>query len=96
MTNTERAMVMPLEREGDPGGHAVDPEAGGPSDGFALSYGQYDKYPDKHPAEDPAEDTVPIGEAFGIVEHIVGTGSPARDRAPGGRSVKQRPVDGPG
>ncbi|MET7507242.1 hypothetical protein [Streptomyces albidoflavus] len=67
VTNTERAMVMLLEEEGDPGEHAVDPGAEGTSDGFVLCDGQEDEYPD--------EDTVPVGEAFGLVEHIVGTGS---------------------
>ncbi|MFJ2738326.1 hypothetical protein ACIO3O_01520 [Streptomyces sp. NPDC087440] len=66
-TNTERAMVMLLEGEGDPGEHAVDPGAEGASDGFVLSNGQHDEYPDR--------DTVPIGEAFRLVEHIVGAGS---------------------
>ncbi|WP_189834123.1 hypothetical protein [Streptomyces zaomyceticus] len=67
VTNTERAMVMLLEDEGDPGEHAVDPGADGSSDGFVLSNGQDDEYPD--------EDTLPIREAFRLVEHIVGTGS---------------------
>ncbi|WP_454325494.1 hypothetical protein [Streptomyces glaucescens] len=67
VTNTERAMVMLLEEEGDPGEHAVDPGAQGASEGFVLSNGQDDEYPN--------EDTVPIGEAFGLVEHIVATGS---------------------
>jgi hypothetical protein len=66
VTNTERAMVMLLEEDGDPGEHAVDPEAEGSSDGFVLSNGQHDEYPD--------EDTVPIGEALELVEHIVRTG----------------------
>ncbi|WP_446041230.1 hypothetical protein [Streptomyces sp. SID1121] len=60
-------MVKLLRAEGDPGEHAVDPDAEGSSDGFVLSNGQHDEYGDK--------DTVPIGEAFRIVEHIVGTGS---------------------
>lgn len=60
-------MVMLLEDESDPGKHAVTPEVEGSSDGFVLSNGQDDEYPD--------EDTVPIGEALRIVEHIVGTGS---------------------
>ncbi|MFC9586620.1 hypothetical protein ACFVJ8_27855 [Streptomyces yangpuensis] len=51
VTNTERAMVMLLEDEGDPGEHAVAPGAEGSSDGFVLSNGQSDEYPD--------EDTVP-------------------------------------
>lgn len=67
VTNTERAMVMLLEEESNPGEHAVDPRAQGSSDGFVLSNGQDDEYPD--------EDTVPIGEAFRLVKHIVGTGS---------------------
>ncbi|MFJ9774375.1 hypothetical protein ACIRVF_24585 [Kitasatospora sp. NPDC101157] len=67
VTNTERAMVMLLEEEGDPGEHAVEPGSDGSSDGFVLSNGQHDEYPD--------QDTVPIGEAFRLVEHIVGTGS---------------------
>ncbi|MFI5571947.1 hypothetical protein ACIA6T_32360 [Streptomyces sp. NPDC051740] len=67
VTNTGRAMVRLLEEEGDPGEHAVDPGARGSSDGFVLSNGQKDAYPD--------EDTVPIREAFGLVEHIVGTGT---------------------
>ncbi len=67
VTNTERAMVMLLEDQGDPGEHAVDPGAQGSSTGFVLSNGQDDEYPD--------EDTVPIHEAFRLVMQIVGTGS---------------------
>ena len=67
VTNTERAMVMLLEDEVDPGEHAVAPGAEGSSDGFVLPNGQSDEYPD--------EDTVPIREAFRLVEHIIGTGS---------------------
>ncbi|MFE7602449.1 hypothetical protein [Streptomyces sp. NPDC057494] len=67
VTNTERALVMLLDSEGDPGEHAVDLGAEGTSDGFVLSDGQGDEYPD--------EDTVPIGEAFRLVRHIVGAGS---------------------
>ncbi|MER6745933.1 hypothetical protein ACFW6C_06610 [Streptomyces fungicidicus] len=67
VTNAERAVVMLLEEEGDPGEHAVNPRAQGSSDGFVLSNGQHDEYPD--------EDTVPVGEAFRLVEQIVGTGS---------------------
>lgn len=67
VTNAERAMVMLLEDEGDPGEHAVDPGAEGLSFGFVLSDGQGDEYPD--------EDTVPIREALRLVEHIVSTGS---------------------
>ncbi|MEV7833598.1 hypothetical protein AB0P12_23675 [Streptomyces subrutilus] len=67
VTNTERAMVMLLDDKGDPGEHAVDPGAQGASDGFVLSNGQDDEYPN--------EDTVPIGEAFRLVKQIVATGS---------------------
>ncbi|MFD0369695.1 hypothetical protein [Streptomyces sp. NPDC127114] len=47
VTNTERAMVMLLEEEGDPGEHATDPGAQGSSGGFTLSNGQNDEYPDE-------------------------------------------------
>ncbi|MFB7559060.1 hypothetical protein [Streptomyces brevispora] len=67
VTNTGRAVVMLLEDESDPGEHAVDPGAQGSSDGFVLSNGQDDEYPD--------QDTVPIVAAFRLVEHIVRTGS---------------------
>ncbi|MFI6099975.1 hypothetical protein ACIA8G_30880 [Lentzea sp. NPDC051213] len=67
VTNTERAMVMLLDGEGDAGEHAVTPEATGSSDGFVLANGQNDEYPDA--------DTVPISEAFRIVEHVVREGS---------------------
>ncbi|MFL9680691.1 hypothetical protein [Streptomyces sp. KL110A] len=67
VTNTERAMVMLLDDEGDPGEHAVDPGAQGSSDGFVLSNGQGEEYPN--------EDTVPICEAFRLVKQIVAMGS---------------------
>ena len=67
VTNTERAMVMLLDGDGDPGEHAVEPGARGSSAGFVLSNGQHDEYPN--------EDTVAIGEAFRIVDHIVSRGS---------------------
>ncbi|MFI8294168.1 hypothetical protein ACIGBL_34150 [Streptomyces sp. NPDC085614] len=67
VTNAERAMVMLLEDEGNPGEHAVDPGAQGSSGGFVLSNGQDDEYPD--------EDTVPLREAFRLVKQIVATGS---------------------
>ncbi|MFS8095610.1 hypothetical protein LFM09_00560 [Lentzea alba] len=67
VTNTERAMVMLLNEEGDPGEHAVDPAAEGESGGFVLSNGQNDDYADA--------DTVPIEGAFRIVEHVVREGS---------------------
>jgi hypothetical protein len=78
VTNTERAMVMLLQGEGDPGEHAVDPEAEGASEGFVLSNGQHEQYPNG--------DTVPLGEAFRLVKHIVSTGSWPEDA----RSVVDR------
>ncbi|TXR96385.1 hypothetical protein EAO73_33270 [Streptomyces sp. col6] len=67
VTNGERAMVMLLDGEGDPGEHAVDPGGVGESDGFVLANGQDDEYPD--------QDTVPLAEGLRIVECIVGTGT---------------------
>jgi hypothetical protein len=67
VANAERAMVLLLEDEGDPGEHAVDPGPQGSSDGFVLSNGQDDEYPD--------EDTVSLREAFRLVKQIVATGS---------------------
>ncbi|MFI9188393.1 hypothetical protein ACIG0A_03695 [Streptomyces californicus] len=68
VSNTVRAMVVLLERDGDPGEHAVDPQAeeGVWSDGFVLSNGQDDAYPDR--------DTVPVEEAYRLVTHLVDTG----------------------
>ena len=71
VTNRARAVVMLLDGEGDPGEHAVDLGADGVSDGFVLSNGQWDEYPDA--------DTVPLQEAFRIVRHIVGHGTPPED-----------------
>src|SRR5689334_2235136 len=52
VTNTERAMVVLLDGEGDPGEHAIDPGAdGSSSSGYVLANGQNDEYPDN--------DTVP-------------------------------------
>ncbi|AQU70997.1 hypothetical protein BBN63_17685 [Streptomyces niveus] len=71
VTNAERAMVMLLDGEGDPGEHATYPGAEGRSDGFVLANGQSDEYPD--------EDTVPLEEALRIVRHILATGGPPTD-----------------
>lgn len=73
VTNSERAMVMLLDSADDPGEHAVDPGAGGRSKGFVLANGQHDEYSD--------EDTVPLEDAFRIVDHIVASGSPPADTA---------------
>ncbi|MFE7392740.1 hypothetical protein [Streptomyces sp. NPDC057582] len=73
VTNTERAMVILLDGEGDPGAHASDPGAEDWSDGFILENGQNDEYPD--------EDTVLLSEAFRIVRHIIVNGTPPADAA---------------
>ncbi|MEL5960847.1 hypothetical protein AADR41_39880 [Streptomyces sp. CLV115] len=73
VSNTERAMVMLIEHPGDPGEHAADPGAEEWSDGFELSNGQADEYPDT--------DTVPLDEALRIVRHILATGRPPADAA---------------
>ncbi|MEU0696686.1 Imm1 family immunity protein [Streptomyces niveus] len=73
VTNAERAMVMLLDGEGDPGEHATEPGAEGRSEGFVLANGQSDEYPD--------EDTVPLEEALRIVRHILATGGPPADAA---------------
>lgn len=67
VTNTERAMVMLLDREGGSSRHAADPGACGSSKVFVLTNGQHDEYPN--------EDTAPTGEAFKIVDHIISNGS---------------------
>ncbi|MFB6871309.1 hypothetical protein [Streptomyces sp. NPDC056323] len=71
VSNGERAMVMLLDHPGDPGEHAADPGAKDWSDGFVLSNGQADEYPDA--------DTVPLAEALRIVRHILATGRPPAD-----------------
>ncbi|GAB2856997.1 hypothetical protein GCM10027074_25020 [Streptomyces deserti] len=73
VTNTERAMVMLLDHEGDPGGHAMDSGADGTSDGYVLANGQCDEYPD--------QDTVPLDEALRIVRQVLLTGDPPADAA---------------
>ncbi|EST22650.1 hypothetical protein [Streptomyces roseochromogenus] len=69
--NTERALVMFLDEEDAPGAHAVSAGRSGASGGFRLANGQCDICPD--------EDTVPLGEAFRIVRHMIGTGLPPAD-----------------
>ncbi|MFJ9598069.1 hypothetical protein ACIRS3_35665 [Streptomyces virginiae] len=73
ISNTERAMVMLLNDETDPGEHALSPGASSSSSGFVLANGQHDEYPD--------EDTVPLPEAMRIVSHILITGAPPADAA---------------
>ncbi|GHG05198.1 hypothetical protein ACFFSH_38860 [Streptomyces filamentosus] len=67
ITNAERAMVMLLDDEGDPGEHAVTPEAPGWSEGFILARGQRD------------ESTVPLPDPLRIVDHILAAGIPPGD-----------------
>ncbi|MEU2632984.1 hypothetical protein, partial [Kitasatospora sp. NPDC007106] len=71
VSNGERAMVLLLDPEGDPGGHAVDPLAAGRSTGFVLTNGQHDEYPDT--------ETVPLPEGLRIVGHVLATGVPPVD-----------------
>ncbi|MQY33252.1 hypothetical protein SRB17_12130 [Streptomyces sp. RB17] len=71
LSNTERALVMLLDGEDDPGAHAVSADSGGASGGFRLANGQCDTYPD--------EDTVPLDEAFRIIRQVIGTGLPPTD-----------------
>jgi hypothetical protein len=73
VSNGERAMVLLLHGEDDPGEHAVDPGADGTSDGYVLANGQRDAYPDA--------DTVPLTEALRIVGHLLATGTPPPDAA---------------
>lgn len=71
ISNTDRALVILLNHEGDPGEHAVTPGATGSSTGFVLKNGQHDEYPN--------EDTVPLAEALRIISHILDTGLPPAD-----------------
>ncbi|MFG2007305.1 hypothetical protein ACGFNU_49965 [Spirillospora sp. NPDC048911] len=71
VTNGQRAMVMLLDDDADPGQHAVDPAADGKSDGFVLANGQHDEYANK--------DTIPLSEALRIVRHLVDEGNPPSD-----------------
>ncbi|MGW2788050.1 hypothetical protein ACWC3X_44030 [Streptomyces populi] len=68
ISNTERAMVILLDSEDDPGEHAVDPGASGSSKGFVLANGQHDEYPDA--------DTLPLAEALKVICCILTTGAP--------------------
>ncbi|MDG4862736.1 hypothetical protein P8605_31830 [Streptomyces sp. T-3] len=68
VSNGDRALVMLLDGEDDPGAHAVTPGAQGSSGGYALANGQLDAYPDA--------DTVPLADAFEIVRRILATGTP--------------------
>lgn len=69
-------MVLLLDSEEDPGGHALSRRARGSSKGFVLANGQHDEYPDEH--------TVPL--ALRIISHILTTGTP-RPLTPPGQST---------
>lgn len=71
VSNGNRAMVVLMSGEGDPGEHAVTPYAVGSSDGYVLENGQEDSY-------DHA-DTVPLRNALDIVRSIVDSGLPPSD-----------------
>ena len=71
VSNGKRAMVMLMERPGDPGEHAVSPDAVGSSSGFVLENGQEDTYDDA--------DTVPLPDALAAVSSILDTGRPPRE-----------------
>src|SRR5688572_29235993 len=70
VSNGTRAMVVLMERAGDPGEHAVSPGAVGSSDGYALENGQVDTYDDA--------DTIPLGDALAVVQSIIEAGRPPR------------------
>lgn len=71
VSNGKRAMVVLMERAGDPGEHAVSPDAVGSSSGFVLENGQEDTYDDA--------DTVPLPDALAAVCSILDTGRPPRE-----------------
>ncbi|MFC7266061.1 hypothetical protein [Streptomyces lutosisoli] len=73
ITNTDRAMVMLLDHEDDPGEHAITPKVAGRSGGFVLTNGQHDEYPD--------EDAVPLTEALRTINQVLTTGGPPADAA---------------
>jgi hypothetical protein len=73
VSNKVRAMVMLLDEPGDPGGHAIDPDATGQQDGYLLSNGQNDTYGNR--------DTVVLDQALHAVRHIIEHGTPPTDIA---------------
>ena len=68
VSNGTRAMVVLMERAGDPGEHAVSPGEVGSSGGYVLETGQEDTYDDA--------DTVPLDDALAAAREIVDTGRP--------------------
>ncbi|GAA2738917.1 hypothetical protein GCM10009867_32670 [Pedococcus aerophilus] len=71
VSNGARAMIVLMERAGDPGQHAVSPGDAGSSGGYVLDNGQEDTYDDA--------DTVPLADALADVRAIVDTGRPPRE-----------------
>ncbi|MFI5987727.1 Imm1 family immunity protein [Streptomyces sp. NPDC051555] len=65
VTNGERAMVVLLDGDGDPGEHLVDPRGEGSSGGYRLSNGQADSYEDR---DTVAFDTAAQAVAY-FIEH---------------------------
>jgi hypothetical protein len=66
VTNRERVMLMVMDRPGDAGEHAIDPDAPGSSSGFVLENGQSDEYADR--------DTVTTERARRILRSVLTTG----------------------
>lgn len=62
-TNGERAMVVLLNDEDDPGAHAIDPLATGRQSGYVLDNGQDDTYANR--------DTLPLTDALRMVRLIL-------------------------
>ncbi|MGJ5750740.1 hypothetical protein [Streptomyces puniciscabiei] len=80
VSNAERALVMFLDGEDDPGAHAVAAGSGGLSGGFRTANGRCGAY--------PGQDAAPLDEAFRIVRHLIGTGG--RRRTPDGLWTGER------
>ncbi|MER6380264.1 hypothetical protein [Streptomyces sp. NPDC001250] len=57
LSSTERALVMLLAEEGDPGAHAVSVGSRGASGGFRLANGQCDTYPEPLRRRTPCRST---------------------------------------
>jgi hypothetical protein len=73
VTNADRALVMLLRGEGDPGEHLVEPGASdAQSSGFVLANGQIDSY--------STRDTVPLSLAIEVLASVIdGRTHPAAD-----------------
>jgi hypothetical protein len=62
VSNKVRAMVMLLDEPGDPGAHAIDPDAVGHQDGYLLGNGQNDTFDNR--------DSLALHQALRAVRHI--------------------------